>query len=121
MPLEGRHSRHSVAYLPLLPPQGLDTISDDYVPAGSRQRMDITTAAVTRMSLLWAGRSSWRTWAGATPCYGTDDYATAGSGPTHQSGARDSKLSRASQRGMCIGIALTNRCSFLSEAGRVTV
>ena len=27
----------------------------------------------------------------ATPCNGTDDYATAGSGPTRQSGVRDSE------------------------------
>jgi hypothetical protein len=78
-------------------------------------------ARAIRMSPLWAGGSSWRTWAGATPRNGTDDYATAGSGPTRQSGARDSELPRASRRGACKVIALTNRCSFLSEAGRVTV
>jgi hypothetical protein len=49
-------------------------------------------ARATRMSLLWAGWSSWRTWAGATPRDGTDDYATAGSGPTRQSGAQDSEF-----------------------------
>ena len=43
------------------------------------------------MSLLWAGRSSWRTMAGATQRYATADYATAGSGPTRQSGVRDSE------------------------------
>ena len=48
-------------------------------------------ARVTRMSVVWAGWSRWRTRAGATARYGTDDYATAGSGPTHQSGARDSE------------------------------
>jgi hypothetical protein len=37
-------------------------------------------------------RCSWRTRTGATPCDGTDDYATAGSGQTRQSGARDSEL-----------------------------
>jgi hypothetical protein len=95
MPSEGRHSRHSGAYLSLLPQQGLDTISDDYGQAMSCRRMDLATAAgarATRMSLLWAGWSSWRTRAGATPCYGTDDYATAGSGPTRQHGARDSEF-----------------------------
>jgi hypothetical protein len=95
MPSEGRHSRHSGAYLPLLPPPGLDIISDDYGPAASCRRMDLDAAAgarATRMSLLWAGWSSWRTRAGATPCYGTDDYATVGSGPTLQSEARDSEI-----------------------------
>jgi hypothetical protein len=38
-------------------------------------------------------RSSWRTRAGATPCNGTDDFATAGSGPTRQYGARDCSVS----------------------------
>ncbi len=33
MPSEGRHSRHSGAYLPQLLQLGLDTISDDYGPA----------------------------------------------------------------------------------------
>jgi hypothetical protein len=40
--------------------------------------MDIAAAArvrVTSMSLLWASRSSWRTMAGATLRYGTDDHA----------------------------------------------
>ncbi len=67
--------------------------------------MDLAAAAgahATRMSLLWAGWSSWRTRAGATPRYGTDDYANAGSGPTRQSGA----LEIASRRGMCKVIAL---------------
>jgi hypothetical protein len=32
---EGRQSRHSEAYLPLLSPPGLDTISDDCGPAGA--------------------------------------------------------------------------------------
>jgi hypothetical protein len=58
----------------------------------------------------------WGTWR-----YGTDDYATAGSGTTRQSGARDLELPRASCRGMCIGIALSNSCSFLQEACHVTV
>jgi hypothetical protein len=94
---EKRHSRHSGAYLPLLSPLGLYTISEDYGQAGSSLRMDLAATAgahATRMSLLWAGRSSWWTKAGATPRYGpgTDDYATAGSGPTRQSGARDSEL-----------------------------
>ncbi len=55
--------------------------------------MDLAAASAgpraTRMSLLWAGRSSWRAWAGATSRYGTNDYATAGSGLTRQSDARD--------------------------------
>ncbi len=83
--------------------------------------MDLAAAAgarETRMSVLWAGWSSWRTRAGATSRYGTDDHATAGSGPTRQSGARDSQASR---RGMCMGIGLTDRCSFLPEANSVTV
>ena len=46
---------------------------------------------VTRMSLSRAGRSSWRTWAGATPLRGLNDYASTGSGPTRQSDARDSE------------------------------
>jgi hypothetical protein len=33
----------------------------------------------------------------------------------------DSEMPQASRQGMCKVIALTNRCSFLSEAGRVTV
>jgi hypothetical protein len=111
--------------LPLLPQLGLDTISDDYGQAGSSRKMDlaasVTGACVTRMSLLWACWGSWRTWAGATPRYGADDYATAGSGPTRQSEARDSEVPHASRRGMCKVIALTNRCSFLPEAGRVPV
>ncbi len=78
-------------------------------------------ASTTSMSLLWAGRSSWRTWAEATLCYGTDDYATAGSGPTRQSKARDSELQQANRRGMCRVIAFTNSCSFLPEACSVTV
>jgi hypothetical protein len=63
MPLEGRHSRYSGAYLPLLPPPGLDTISDDYGLAASYRRIDLAAAGgarATRMSLLWAGLSSWR-------------------------------------------------------------
>ncbi len=55
--------------------------------------MDLATTAgaarLARMSLLWAG---WSSWAGATPCCGTDDYATAGSGPTRQSEARGSEI-----------------------------
>ncbi len=57
MPSEGRHSKHSGAYLPL-PPLGLDSISDDYGPAASCLRMDLAAAAgarATRMNLLWAG------------------------------------------------------------------
>jgi hypothetical protein len=69
-------------------------------------------ARVTRMSLLWPGWRSWQT--GATPRYGTDDYATAGNGPTRQSGAWDSELPRASRHGMCKVIAETNPCSFFS-------
>jgi hypothetical protein len=86
--------------------------------------MDLAASAgahATRISLLWAGWSSWRMKNGAIPRYVTDDYATAGSGPTRLSGARDSELPRASRRCMCMGIALTTRCSFLPDAGRVTV
>ncbi len=46
---------------------------------------------------------------------------TAWSGPTRQSEVRDSGMLQASRCGMCKIIALTNRCSFLPEAGRVTV
>jgi hypothetical protein len=71
--------------------------------------MDLAAAAgarATRMRLMWAGWSSRRTRAGATPRYGTDDYASAGSGPTRQAGARESELPQASRRGimMCRGL-----------------
>ncbi len=78
-------------------------------------------ACATNMSLLWAGWSSGRTRARATQLYGADDYATAGSGLTRQSDERDSELLRASGRGMCKVTALTDCCSFLPEACRVTV
>ncbi len=61
MPSEGRRSRHSGAYLPLLPQPGPDTISDDYGPATTFLRMDLAAAAgarATRMSLLWAGEAA---------------------------------------------------------------
>jgi hypothetical protein len=73
--------------------------------------MDLAAAAgarATRMSLLWAGQNSWRTRAGATPRYGTDDHATAGSGPTRQSDERDSKMPQAGRRGMWKVTAWTN-------------
>ena len=41
---------------------------------------------------------------GATPCDGTDDYATAGSGPTRQSGARDSELPQAQVNVACASL-----------------
>ncbi len=69
--------------------------------------MDLAAAAgarATRMSLLWAGLSSWRTRAGATPRYGPDDYATAGSGPTRQSGARDSEFTASQSLRRALGI-----------------
>ncbi len=91
----------SCDYAEIMP--GLDAVSDDYRPAGSSQRMDLATAAwasATHMGVLWAGWSSWLIRARATPYYWTDDYATAGSGQTRQSEARDSELLRASQRGM---------------------
>ncbi len=50
---------------------------------------------------------------------GLTDHATTGSGPTRQSYARDAELLQVSRRGMCRVIALTNCCSFLSEAGCV--
>ncbi len=56
--------------------------------------MDLAAAAdgrATRMSILLAGWSSWRTWTGVTPRYGVDNYATAGSEPTRQSDAWDSE------------------------------
>jgi hypothetical protein len=88
MPSEGRHSRHSGA-------PGLDTISDDYGPAESCWRMDLAATAgvrATRMSLLWAGWSRWRSRAEATARCGTAE-----SWPTRQSGAQHSELPRASQ------------------------
>jgi hypothetical protein len=64
--------------------------------------MDLAAAAgirTTRMGLLQAGWGSWQTWAGATPHHGTtgNDYATAGSGPTRQSNARNSEMLQALQ------------------------
>ena len=42
--------------------------------------MDLAAATAciraTRKSLLWAGWSSWRKWAGATPRQAPNDYAT---------------------------------------------
>ena len=69
--------------------------------------MDLAAAAgarATRMSLLWAGWSSWWTRAGATPRYGTDGYATAGSGPTRQSGARDSEFAASHSTRHVLGV-----------------
>ncbi len=68
--------------------------------------MDLAAAAgarATRMSLLWAGWGRGRTRAGVTLCYRTDYYATAGSGPTRQSGAlaRDSEIAASRRRGVC--------------------
>ncbi len=80
--------------------------------------MDLAATArarATRMSLLWAGWSSWRTWAGAYPRYGTDDNATAGGGPTRKSEARDSELQQASRRGMRMVTASIHSCSFLEQ------
>jgi hypothetical protein len=88
MPSEGRRSRHSGAYLPQLPQQAPDTISDDYGPATTCRRMDLAAAAgarATRMSPLCAGEAAGGRSTGATPRYGTDNYATAGSGLTRQS------------------------------------
>ncbi len=79
--------------LQLISQPGLGTISDDYGPAATCQSMDLAAAAgasATRMSRLWAGWSSWRVRTGATPCYGTDNYATAaGAGLRVSPGARD--------------------------------
>jgi hypothetical protein len=61
-------------------------------------------ARATRMSLLWAGWSSWRASAGATQRYGTDNYVTTGSGLTRQPEARDSELLYVSRRDMRLGI-----------------
>ncbi len=92
------------AYLPLLPKPGLNAISDDYW-----RRMDLAAAAASRatcMSLLCAGWSSWRTRAGTIPHYWTVGYATAGSGLTHQSGARDSELQRPPVNVACAWVLL---------------
>ncbi len=73
------------------------TISDDYGPAATCRSMDLAAAAgarATSMSRLWAGDAA----GGRGPerrCDGTHDYATAGSWPTRQSGARDSELPQA--------------------------
>jgi hypothetical protein len=82
--------------------------------------MDLAAAAgarVTRMSLLWAGWSSGRTRAGATQRYGTDDYATARSGPTLQFGSTGLGDCRKSVDAACAGVftTLTSR-SFLGES-----
>ena len=80
--------------------------------------MDLAAAAgarATRMSLLWAGWSSWRTRAGATPRYrdGTDDYATAGSGPTRQSGSTGLGVQyKSTRRGMRWVFIILTSCSF---------
>jgi hypothetical protein len=84
--------------------------------------MDLEAAAgarATSMSLLWAGRSSWRTWAEDTALRDRRlrdrrERATASVRCT------GSEKLQASRRGMCKAIALTNCCSFLSEAGNVT-
>ena len=74
VPSEGKHSWHSGAHHPPPPSSpGRVTLSDDYGPGRSSRRMDLAAAAagdrVTRISLSRAGRSSWRTWAGAISRY----------------------------------------------------
>ena len=62
-------------------------------------------------------RCSWRTRTGATPCDGTDDYATAGSGPTRQSGNTGLvEQCKSTRRGMrWVFTILTSRSFFLGE------
>ena len=84
------HRRNGTAGAPELLPQitqpGLGTISDDYGPAACRPRRRRRAPRDSKESTT--GRQcSLRTRTGATPCDGTDDYATAGSRPTRQSGS----------------------------------
>ncbi len=91
------HQRDGTADTPELLPQlqqpGLGTISDDYGPAATCRSMDLAATAgarATRMSRLRAGDASGgrgperRRATGPTT---TTGYATAGSGPTRQSGS----------------------------------
>ena len=71
--------------------------------------MDLAAAAgdhTTRMSLLWAGWNSWRTRAGATQRYETDDDATAGSSrrvsPEHWTRSCHERQSGWHVQGYCI-------------------
>ena len=79
--------------------------------------MDLTAAAAagiraTRMSLLWAGWSCWRTWAGVTPRQAERTTTRpSGSGPTRQSYALDSEL-LASRRGTGRVVMLDHCYSF---------
>jgi hypothetical protein len=87
---------------------GLGTTSDDYGPAATCQSMDLAAAAGARATdeSTMGLRCSWRTKTGATPCNGTNDYATAGSGPTRQSGARDSEIIASQLDAACAGYLL---------------
>jgi hypothetical protein len=78
-------------------------------------------ALANRMSLLWACWSSCGGGQERHRATRTDDHTTIGSGQARQSDARDSELLQVSRRGMSRVIALTNHCTLLSEACRVTV
>jgi hypothetical protein len=109
------HRRDGTAGTPELLPQitqpGLGTTSDDYGPAATCRSMNLASAAgarATRMSQLWAGDAAgaWRKRTRATPCDVTNDYATAGSGPTRQSVARDSESIASQLDAACAGYLL---------------
>ncbi len=62
-------------------------------------------------------RCSWRTRTGATPCDRTDDYATAGSWLTRQSGAPHSESIASQLDATCAGyFILASRSFFLGES-----
>ncbi len=99
------HRRHGTAGTPELLRQitqpGLGTTSGR-LRAGS----DVwTSPPPPEPSHEWTmgRRCSWRTRTGATPCNWTDDCVTAGSGPTRQSGARDSESIASQLDAACAG------------------
>ncbi len=95
--------------LPQLPQPGLGTISDDNGPAATCRSMDLAAADGARrdsQESTMGRQCSWRTRTGATPCNGTDDYATAGSGQTRQSGAWNSENNASQLDATCAGYLL---------------
>ena len=113
------HRRAGTAGTPELLPQilmitrpGLGNIRDDYGPAATcRSARDSHESTMGQ-------RCSWRTRTAATPCDGTDDYATAGSWPTRQSGSTGlGEQCKSTRRGMrWVFIILTSRSFFLGES-----
>ncbi len=108
--------------LPQLSQPGLGTISDDYGLAATRRSMDLAAAAGSprySQESTTGRRCSWRMGARATPCDGTDDHATAGSGPTRQSGSTGLEVQcKPTRRGMrWVFIFLTSCSFFLGESG----